>query len=237
MCILIALSQLTVCEKFTMIICMPPFTKKLILSCSLLLLSVLSLNSHAVLMPTGNGTVLLDVDSAGILRGAQNIDVDGTLYDVVFDNRSFTDIFVNGNGMDANDASMAILFAQAIFTQVAVDTANFLFDSGPENIFGCQGVTDCQILTPYLLRTDSVIVAKANNANTESRDFISSNENGPLAPGGARPRPLPPGNALVTGNVYADWSLSSNRTAIPEPSTLLMVALGIVLFYRRKKFG
>lgn len=209
--------------------------KKITFCVVLVLLCSFPSLSQAALIPTGNGNVLLDVNSNGILVGAKNVLVGGELYDVVFESGSYTQIFVDETGLDADESGKAQQFSFALLDQVLINTASLVFDSNPAKIFGCSGVTDCEVLTPYLLGPSSVIVAKANNSNNEARDRVTTNENGALAPGGARPRPLPPGSILVSGQVYANWSPAVVANDIPEPSTLLIIIAGCAaLIFRRK---
>jgi hypothetical protein len=112
-------------------------------------------------------------DGNGLLLGANNVLVDGTLYDVRFSDSSFTDLFLGGSppptlnldrdapvptfgALDSlvfTDLESATLASQALLDQVLLDVAGQLFDSGIQQVVGCTGGgTACSFMTAYTYR-------------------------------------------------------------------------------------
>jgi len=126
--------------------------KSLQYKCALLLIlltSVFQVNSAALI-----------VDAATLL-GANGVDVDGVLYDVRFKDSTLEDVFINGDGSTAFDATtlaQAQAFSSALRSQVLIDTAVdgpwYTFDGSPQLTFGCSYLVLCDIYTPYEISLD-----------------------------------------------------------------------------------
>ncbi len=181
-----------------------------------------------VLMAGGAQAATLNV-VGGQLMGASNVLVDGNLYDVQFLDGTCIDLY---NGCDAvsdftfQTEASATLAAQALLDQVFLDVAVFAppswdFDSQPWLTNGCVDPAYCGAETPYALDADAfpplgdnVIVMGAYNFAPGTVD-----QTGALY----LPRSVQVGcvACAVSQSTYAVWS------PIPEPSTALMVALGL----------
>jgi len=160
---------------------------------------------------------------AGELRGASGVDVDGTFYDVQFLDGTCIDLF---NGCDAvsdftfDSLQSATFASQALLDQVFLDGAEGNFDSQPSLTRGCESASECNPLTPYnrfastgstgLVETSragnkvnsSVVFDNLNTANYfTSQDFL--------------------------GDTTATWAVWSSFTPVPEPSTAILLVLGL----------
>src|ERR1044071_5337552 len=120
---------------------------------------------------------ILQIDSNGILIGAQGVKVGLTTYNVQFERGVCTALF-SGCGAVATfpfpvtnltDSLQARAASQALLDQVFVGA----FDTSPGMINGCQGLSTCGVLTPYANYGGSyVMVTEANNGASEGEDFI-----------------------------------------------------------------
>ena len=100
----------------------------------------------AVLAPfAAHSDPILQV-SNGQLTGATGVDVDGTLWDVVFSDGAWD--FSSGTGLPASTKEEADLFSRALLDQVLLDSTLGLFDSDPETTNGCENLNQCQFFTP-----------------------------------------------------------------------------------------
>ncbi|TRY33922.1 hypothetical protein [Aliiglaciecola sp. M165] len=202
--------------------------------CGALLASLISFSSWAILIPTGVDNVLLEVDNQGTLVAARNISVNGLLYDVEFDDRSFTDIFGDATGLDAISDVEAFDFSVALLDFVLIDLNNFLFDSLPLTTLGCENADICQVMTPFDVSQTEVSVARAVNVASINGDSVTLGNTTPLAPGLGRPRPLPPVDPPTELAVYANWSLSNVAIDVPEPPPWTILLAMVLIFARRR---
>jgi hypothetical protein len=161
---------------------------------------------------------------AGELRGASGVDVGGTFYDVQFLDGTCIDLF---NGCDAlsdftfNSLASATLASQALLDQVFLDGAEGNFDSQPSLTRGCEAASSCFSLTPY-------------NGNGPNNGFIffavdlSAAENYTIPSTDAVDQI---NNFLVfddsTSFSKYTWAVFSPATPVPEPSTALLLLLGL----------
>jgi hypothetical protein len=106
----------------------------------------------------------LIVDGSGQLLGARDVNISGILYEVQFRDDTFTNIFGDASGLDANSEAEARLFGQALIEQVFVDSASGLFDTDPELINGCENTNSCEVLIPF-----SVVGSLATNVVAVNR--------------------------------------------------------------------
>lgn len=165
-----------------------------------------------------NATVL-NVDSNGQLLGAYNVNVMGTLYDVVFiDNRTAKDLFYGSASFDASTEMHGWAFALALLDLVLVDTGSYHFDSQHNNTSGCEFVDFCSIGTPLIVNGDLWGVFALNQPG-EMKDWLYTIT-------------LDFDKNTVQSSVIADWSVSSLRTApaLFGQSTLMMPGAASSLF-------
>ena len=156
----------------------------------------------------------------GQLIGVNNVDINGTNYDVAFRDGVFQDFFnlaepFTFTGAEANMASLAL-------ANLMKDVPEGAFDSDPLLTYGCSG-DNCQIRTPYEFSFGFVSATWFRNAALDvddergSLDFLPTYDS--------------TGNAVV----FADWSVSS---PVPVPPSLLLFLSGVIsmtFLGRRKK--
>jgi len=152
--------------------------------------------------------------------GINNLDINGTAYDVTFRDGVFQDIFnlaepfIFTTGNEASNASRALSIAM-------IDTPQGAFDSDPLLTFGCAG-DNCQIRTAYEFGFGFVTAEWFRNAALDVDD-----ERGGLD---FLPTYDSTGNAVV----FADWRIST----VPVPAAVWLFGsglMGLVGVARRKK--
>jgi hypothetical protein len=160
--------------------------------------------------------VILQVDANGILTGAQNVAVDGKFYDLTFVDSSCFAVY---DGCDSVDDFVfktfeaAQLASQALLDQVFTGQ----FDDDPELTLGCSGNgMDCHAFTPYAVA----------NSFADLWDAINSNSLGVDLTRGDTLAFYTSSLAECANCVYADWT-ETTGTAVPEPSSLLLLGPGI----------
>jgi len=189
-------------------------------------------SAQAIALPT------LQVNADGILMGADNVNVDGTLYDVRFRDGTCAVLYAPCNCASSfvfRSEASARLASQALLDTVLVDGPGPLgmFGSNPELTDGCQdrgqgGAGNCEILTPY--RWDSFadsawLIAAVNdgaggrlNSFGVTRSFDST---------------------LTDPITFALWCSSplDCQPAVPELNTISYVGIGgvaLLLVMRRR---
>ncbi len=170
--------------------------------------------------PSPAKAAVLNVSSSGRLLGAQNVDVNGALYDVAFQDGSCVGLF-NGCDNPATDFAFSTLAdatnaANALLDQVFVDGPQGYFDSAPALTAGCGGwVSSCGVFIPYDLAPPPLFSA----LEVYNDRF--------LAPDGILEFKL--------SRTY-DTTIPANRTfavftpaaAVPEPASALLFGVGLV---------
>ena len=168
----------------------------------------------------GASAAMLTLDSSGILRGATGVDVGGTLYDVVFVDTTCIDAF---SGCDSNTdftfgtLSAADTASQALLDQVFRDVSSGSFDSDPNLTFGCPFPLGCSVWTPYQFTGVSFIGSIASN----SSDFDGVDFDGVSSGAAITDYDF----ATSSTDVFARWTPAD--AAIPEPTTVSLLALGL----------
>lgn len=176
------------------------------------------------------------VNKDGILIGAKNVDVGGTLYDVKFEEGTCNAIF---NGCDKSKFAFrtpagAYAAAQALLAQVFVDGRAGRFDSQPDLTFGCENLFSlCSPIIPY----DSW---PWYHYGTDFGGYFPNNDIGPnnLKNIGSIAGP----STFDTTWWYYNFAVFEIATGIPaevpEPDSLAMFGMGIcglMLSRRRAK--
>jgi PEP-CTERM motif len=166
--------------------------------------------------PMAAQAVTLQINGSGILTGASDVDVGGTLYDVQFLDGSCVSLFTGCDNATDDFAfttlADALIAAQALLDQVFTDTILGQFDTHPELTNGCTLPGFCDAITPYAISNGFVPMVFAENfffGDDEVIDVLGdrtfdTTENGAFT--------------------FAVWSLAS----VPEPGTLGLFGLGLV---------
>lgn len=168
--------------------------------------------------------------AGGQLLGASNVDVGGTLYDVEFVDETCVVLF---DGCDSEEdfefqsEDDALLASQALMEQVFVDSELGLFDTDPELAAGCHFPEQCVIYTPFTLTRSPF-----SNRILDVLSAIYRNESGVEDSVAASFDLSPQGEVGFLGSVYAKWSVG---TVVPEPSTALLMGLGLAALTRVRR--
>lgn len=162
----------------------------------------------------------------GILKGAQGVDIGGTLYNVSFADSTCVAVFSGCN--EPSDflfqtQAQAAAAAQALLDQVLVDGASGNFDSRPELTFGCSESTYCWVLSFYWDTGFGLGVnMNAYNAADPGADRVL----GPY---------FDPDAGSRGDLTYAVWTLADTQS-VPEPSSLLLAGAALAgLAWRRRR--
>jgi hypothetical protein len=161
--------------------------------------------------PAAGSAATLLVDDAGILAGANDVNIRGTLYDVRFATGTCIDLFSGcderedflfTNDFDAFDAAIALM------DQVLLG----IFDTQPRLTNGCTSVESCGILTPNgAFGTVVSVVMLVNDAGTFDQFFTFGT--------------LATRDQSLFNLTFAIWSLAA---AVPEPGTFALFGLGLL---------
>lgn len=160
----------------------------------------------------------------GLLIGASDINVNGTLYEVSFRDGTLSGIFGDASGLDTDNLELAVAFSQALLDQVFVNNELGNFDTDPELTFGCPNTQGCFIFTPYSVE-DLIVtsVGAINRHNVVNPDMVRSEP--PLSSG------IDSDFSEVTTWVYGDWEMQ--EIPLPAAGWLFLSAL-VGLAYKKR---
>jgi len=173
-------------------------------------------------VPQAGATVILEVDSGtGKLTGARNVDIDGTLFDVIFRDVSCVSLFDGCDSpadFDFQSRDGALAAANALLDQVLIG----IFDTFPDLTFGCSDLEKCTTIIPYTITNDPdepfgalvdnfAFIVEVDFDNTIDRvrfdNFVASED-----------------LSQIASTNIAKFSLSS----APEPASLLLFGVGLL---------
>lgn len=164
-----------------------------------------------------NAAPILDV-IGGQLFGARNVDVNGTLYDVSFEEGSCVSLFGDcdeASDFAFNDEATALAAGQALLDQVFIDNVLGAFDSDPSLTSTCDFPDGCQLIIPFGVNLSLASWVLSVNGPTEPLDNLFTGT-------------VPIRNDTSESPFIAYALFSTARTDIPEPSTLFLFGAGLV---------
>ena len=192
------------------------------------LLSLL-LAASALVLPISKAqaTPILITDN-GQLIGADNINVDGSFFDVRFVDGACADLFggvCSRSNFTFQTQADGISAAAAIVDQIFNSAAGNPFNLDPSLTFGCSSVVSCQIFIPINIFPGLLL----NSA-------IAGNPTGPNASFGATTNIRTTDSlALSSNSVFASFTPSVAAT-VAEPSAILILLGGIFgLWIKRRQ--
>jgi len=175
------------------------------------------------------GTVQADLilltNDDGLLIGAQNIEVEGSLFDVLFVEGSCMGVFDGcdePSDFDFQTFSSARSAALALLDFVLVDTLSGLYDSDQNLTFGCTTNFSCTIMTPFESYFDPV----AERLKVKLRGAVNFAADDPLY-SDYMSAPIRSANDTTNrldGEIWAVWTPT---ITVPEPSTLALLCIGL----------
>lgn len=190
------------------------------------------ISTLALLMATHVGAApTLLVNSDGLLTGAKNVDVGGTLYDVAFRDGTCLALFNNCTEQafafqTYDDAGVA---AQALLDQVLIDGPLGLFDSVPNAVAGCRSDVTCSFWVPHGMDPDMPGRAAGRTASNNADEALDR-----LGYGWAS---FDWDSNVAQQNTWAVFSLAAT-SEVPEPGTVSLVLaalLGLGLARHRRQ--
>lgn len=158
----------------------------------------------------------------GELLGADNVEVNGTLFDVRFRDGTCSAIFSGCDNASEDfafaDEASAQAAAQALLDQVFLDGPDGLFDTDPELTSGCAIAEFCFANIPFALSSGGLFdFAFAQNFAPDISGDVVGNNVGSV-------------DFDFSDNgfaVYAVFTPAGPSVAVPEPANFLIFGLGL----------
>ena len=171
---------------------------------------------------TLNAAVVFDVDGSGVLTGAQNVNVNGTLYDVQFEDGTCIALFSGcdaGSDFPFHNVTDAIAAGQALLDQVLVDGPQGDFNTKIYLTNGCTFLFTCFVHIPYDATSTSYDQAEVVHS-TFIPGFFPASSVGTGGPG------IPSDD--LTANIFSDFAVfTPTAVATPEPASLALFCAGL----------
>ena len=175
-----------------------------------------------VLMASGAQAVTLNV-IGGQLVGASGVDVGGSLYNVEFSYGTCVGVFDGcpQSSLAFSTSGDALTAAQALLDQVFLDVEAGQFDSNPTLIPGCESAADnCVVLIPW--------ERSFPESYHDLKVVVSINTNGLLPSYPDQVASTEPAAPLVSMYSDTDSGTFARFSAVPEPTTALLVGVGLI---------
>ena len=190
----------------------------------------LALAASALVLPISKAQAspILITDN-GQLLGADNININGSIFDVRFVDGVCADLFggiCSRSNFTFQSQADGISAAAALVDQIFNTVAGSPFDIDPELIFGCTNTISCQILIPINIFPGLLL----NSA-------VVGNSNGPGAGAGATTN-IRTGDSLAldTRRVFASFTPSISAS-VPEPSIIFILLGGVFGLWMKRRQG
>ncbi|PPD31698.1 MAG: hypothetical protein CTY19_13320 [Methylomonas sp.] len=157
-------------------------------------------------------------ESGGIMTGATGIDVGGKLYDMEL--KDGTCVLLFGGCDEQSDFPFDAAGTQLALTQLQILISSSAFSNSPGLISGCPSSFICSFINPYEIHNVSGFIVM-----DEFRIYAFGSL--PLIFQDVLIDPNFDTSIKAIGAVYAIWTAQPTGT-IPEPSSLLLIGMGLL---------